>query len=69
MWTLITGVVLWFLGLFKSNTTNTDQKLGAEVTTNAALQEGQKDIRKADDAAKKVDQTKGPIHDPNNLDG
>lgn len=60
---LVLGLLSWITG----KKVNTDQQLGAEKASNESLREGQKDIRKANEAAKKVSK-ENPTDDPNNLD-
>lgn len=67
MWGAIVSFVMAIIGWFVGRKTSTAEQLGVEEATNASLQSGMDAIRKADDAAKKVERNP-PNVDPNDLD-
>lgn len=66
IWKALISLALWLLGKLTGKSRSTEEKLGMEEAANAQLQAGQDAIRKADEAAKRV-QEKGDdeAYDPN----
>jgi hypothetical protein len=65
LFSLIVSAVLAVAGWFARRKVSTEERLGAEEAANVSLRAGQDAIRRANEAAKKVDPN---AKDPNDLD-
>lgn len=68
MWGAIVSIVMAVVAWFTGRKQSVAEKLGAEEAAYAQLRAGQDAIRRADEAAKKVERNP-PARDPNDLDG
>lgn len=67
MWSAIVSIVMAVIAWFTGRKQSVAEQLGMEEAANAQLRAGQDAIRRADDAAKKVERNP-PNDDPNDLD-
>lgn len=66
IWSALVGFGLWLLRLITGKSRSTEEKLGMEEAANVELRAGQDAIRKADEAAKRVEQeAASETYDPN----
>lgn len=69
MFRLILDAILGLFGVFLNKKQATAERAGATEAANVALREGVETIKRANEAAKKVDTSKEAVDvDPDNLD-